>query len=115
MHSGGALTSCVFRVITPAAEQLPQVRFILRKRRGGAWPLVQDAAALINSRRELKCCQGLLPVPADEPVADGLCPDIVGAMTRICPIDEAHAAAFARLLDHLQGMTFAPGKDAPHR
>ena len=53
--------------------------------------------------------QGLLPVPANEPVADGLGPDIRSDDPYLS-IDEVHTAAFAGLPDHFQGMALPQEK-----
>jgi hypothetical protein len=52
---------------------------------------------------------GLLPVPADEPVADGLCPDIRSDDPYL-PIDKVYTAAFTGFLDYLQGMVLPQEK-----
>ena len=52
---------------------------------------------------------GLLPVPADEPVADGLCPDI-RTDDPYLSIDEVYAASLTGFLDYLQVMVLPQKK-----
>lgn len=76
----------------------------------GWHPAIRPACGLADQLKTgAEVPAGLLPVPADEPVVDGFCPDIRSDDPYLS-IDEVHTAAFIGFPDHFQGMALPQEK-----